>query len=614
MPQSSAFLRISAPSSRYSFDISGAYSQHAIGPEPLGIIVVEGLTYALPDGQPLLEGLQLNLQRLRYGLVGVNGVGKSTLARLIAGELEPTRGRVVRRGRVAVFDQSVHPTDDVLVADVLQVRPSLEALYRLEGRALPASSGAVGGQSSPVMPETLSTQEYERLLEQLGDQWDLEQRIQSACRDVGLPSVDPFWPFNRLSGGQQTRLRLAACLLQSPDLLILDEPTNHLDLEGRGALLAFLKLWPHAALVISHDRTLLDCMDVILELTPLGLSTFGGNFSDYREMKDTLEAAERQRLQSAEQIALAEKRVAQLALERQERRNARGKKNRDKEGVSSLILGKMKRRAEVTTARSRLLHESRIQDAEARLSELKARELPERHIQLDLSASSMASRALPEPSSPRGRLETARLSSRRKVLTLKEVTFAYPGAEPLLDGFSLTLQGPERVAITGPNGSGKTTLFRLVRGELTPQLGRVETHGVRIATLSQQGEDLHFARSVLEQYQEATPELDLAEQRMRLGRFLFKGDEVHKKVGQLSGGERMRLSLACTLAKAPQLLILDEPTNNLDFDALEALESALKRFPGALLVSSHDPYFLQSLALDRVVALPGPETTSTPAQ
>lgn len=533
------------------------------------------LSYQLPDGRFLLQGLELHLGGLRYGLVGNNGVGKSTLAKLLAGELEPTRGKVQRRGRVAVFAQATPDLETATVADALGVKSALDALQQLQNDLDPA--------------------QLEALLAEIDERWDLEHAVAEALDAVGLPGLSPSRPLQQLSGGQCTRVRLAASLLQDPDLLILDEPTNHLDGEGRAALFSFLERWDGGALVISHDRTLLDAVDVILELTPRGLQVFGGSFSDYRALKSAQELAEQQALQSAEQALHTQQRVARLAQERQARRNARGRTLREKGGIPRILLGGMKEHAENSTSRLKGLHETRLAEAQAQLAALKARELPERVIHMDL--------------------EETNVSSGRQVLTLQDVSFGYPEPSPeadpelnpemrqVLEHFSLHLQGPERVALVGPNGCGKTTVLKLVLGQLQPQAGRVETHGIRVASLAQQDDALDPAATVLENFQRASPGMDESLRRLRLGRFLFRGDAVHVRAAHLSGGERMRLSLACTLAgtQAPQLLILDEPSNNLDLEALEALEQGLTRYQGALLVCSHDPHFLAALRLTRWV-------------
>lgn len=556
-------------------------------PPTQSILTARGLTYQLPDGRLLFQGLELQLGALHYGLLGLNGVGKTTLAQLLAGALEPTGGEVIRTGKLAVLPQvrasllGVVPEpsrsaeamrsaelwgDGVLtVMDVLGVREVFDALRQLER----------GGE-----PEQL-----EALLTLVGDRWQLEHEVAEVLAQVGLAGLDPARPFLTLSGGEQTRVRLAACLLKQPDFLILDEPTNHLDQQAREALGEFLEQWPGGALVISHDRALLSQVDVMLELTPKGLEVFGGSWPEYQLSRQRQQAAEQRALHSAQQQLELQERQAQAAQERQARRVARGRRLREKAGMPRIALNTMKGWAEASTSRLKGRHEALLRATRETYLELKAQEEPVRSLHMDLGGE--------------------RLASQRRVVSLEGVGFGYPGGHPVLKDFWLELVGPERVALTGPNGCGKSTVLKLVEGLLQPTTGRVVRYGVELASLSQLGESLDQNLTVLEQLRKVTVGMEELTRRLKLGRFFFRGERANVRVGALSGGERLRLGLACAFVRqpGPQLLLLDEPSNDLDLESLEVLEAALREYEGALLVCSHDPYFLDAVGITREVRL-----------
>lgn len=546
-----------------------------VGPEaersvPQSLISARGLSYQLPDGRFLFQDLHLQLGSYQYGLLGLNGVGKSTLMKTLAGVISPTRGDVMRVGRVALLPAEglgespegvVWPT----VAEVLGVQPILEALQRLE-RASPS-------------------EDLEPLLALVGDRWQLEHEVAEALAAVGLPGLDPARQISTLSGGEQTRVRLAACLLQAPDFLMLDEPTCHLDREGRAALFEFLEQWPGGALIISHDRALLSQVDVIWELTPRGLEVFGGSWPEFQLHRAQQQAAAQRALESAEVALELRQRQAQAAQERQARRVARGQRVREKGGMPRIALNTRRGWAEKSTSRLKTRHEVLLEESREVFHQLKGRELPSRDLHMDVGG--------------------VLLSSQRRVLSFERVTFAYPGRAPVFEDFSLELRGPERVALVGPNGCGKSTLLKLAQGLLSPSAGRVERFGLQMATLSQLGESLEPGLSVLEQLHKVSSGMDETSRRLKLGRFFFRGDRVHTRVGALSGGERLRLGLACAFARepAPQVLLLDEPSNHLDLESLEVLEQTLKGFGGALMVCSHDLHFLEAVGMTRYIHL-----------
>jgi len=523
-------------------------------------ITVSNLGWSTPDSRELFHHLDLSFGPERTGLVGRNGVGKTTLLRLIAGELAPQTGTVATDGRIAVLRQSVRPAPHETFADLFGATTDLALLARAE-------RGEAGAE------------------ELANADWTLETRMATALAELGL-DVPPDTPLLTLSGGQATRAALAALIFAAPDFLLLDEPTNNLDRDGRDVVIGLLARWKAGAIVISHDRELLDTMDAIVELTTLGTTRYGGNWSHYRERKAVELAAVQHELADAERRVGDARRAAQVAAERQARRDSAGRKLAAKGGIPKIVLGGMKEKAENTGAAKRRLAERLGHEAEAAATAARQRIEILQPLTVDLPSTGLA--------------------AGKTVLRLDEVTAGYLPDQPVLRDFSLTLVGPERVAITGPNGSGKTTLLSLITGTVPPASGTVQVM-TRFAMLDQRVSLLDPALSIADNFARLNPGADLTACRSALARFMFRADAALQLVGTLSGGQMLRAGLAAVLGTSPPpLLILDEPTNHLDIDSIEAVEAGLRAYDGALLVVSHDETFLEAIGITRRVPLGGP--------
>ena len=523
-------------------------------------ITLAGLGYRTPDGRELFSDLNLAFGRERTGLVGRNGVGKSTLLSLMLGELIPSEGAVSRSGRVGVLRQTLRPGAGAGVADLLGVREGLDRLARIER-----------GEADE---DDLN----------LAD-WGLAERMQAALDDVGLAGLDPRGPADSLSGGEATRAMLAALLIQQPDLLLLDEPTNNLDIGARRLVAEVLAGWRGGAVVVSHDRDLLRRMDRIVELSSLGARVYGGGYDLYAERRAEERATAAQALGNAERDARQVRREVQAARERQDRRAAAGRRFAASGSAPKIVLGAMARRAEATSARADRLADRRRAEADQTLEQARAGVERLRLLAFELPSSGL----------PAG----------RRVVSLDRAGFGWPGGPPLLEEVSFEIVGPRRVAIVGPNGSGKTTLLKLITGDLSPTRGEI-TCGARLALLDQRTAILDDGETILGNFRRLNPEDDDNACRAALARFLFRADAALRPVVELSGGERLRAALACVLAgrTPPQLLILDEPTNHLDLDSIAAIEAALAGYDGAVLVVSHDTDFLAAVGVEQEVRLP----------
>jgi ATPase subunit of ABC transporter with duplicated ATPase domains len=518
-------------------------------------ITCTALTFAWPDGDVAIDGLDLVVGPGRSGLVGRNGSGKSTLLRLIAGELQPTSGRITAAGEIGYLGQD-------LTLDVDQTVPGFLGVERVVASIRAVEGGSVDQRHYDV----------------IGDDWDIEDRAVAELGRLGLPREVLDRRMGELSGGEVTQLGITRLLLRRPDLLLLDEPTNNLDEAARERLYDVVESWGRTLLVVSHDRELLERVERIGDLRDGTVRWYGGGYTAYAEQV----AAEQEAAQQAVTTAKADLRKQQHDRVEAERvlaqRQRYGKKSAD--SMPKILAGKRKRAAQVSAGKYRNLHEDRERQARERLTDAEARLREDRDIRVDLPGTEV----------PRGRL----------VLTTDDLVIRTG------DPIELELRGPERIALVGPNGSGKTTLLRTVSGDLQPLSGHVVRH-VPVGFLPQRLDLLDDDATVFDNVSRRAPGADANEVRARLARFLFRGAAGDRLVGDLSGGERLRATLAAVLLAdpAPQLLLLDEPTNNLDFASYDALVSAVSDFRGALLVASHDARFLDDVGVDRVVSLPG---------
>jgi ATPase subunit of ABC transporter with duplicated ATPase domains len=521
-------------------------------------IIFSNLSWSTPEGRPLFSNLDLSFVADRTGLVGRNGVGKTTLLKLISGECQSLSGTISINGSLGVLRQSVQAEPSETVADLFGATEALAVLRRAEAGEATADELASAD-------------------------WTLEIRIASALDRTGL-SVPPDTGLAALSGGQRTRAALAALIFTEPDFLLLDEPTNNLDREGRAAVIELLASWRAGAIIVSHDRELLETVDAIVELTSLGATRYGGNWSRYRERKALELTAAQHDLADAEKRVTEVARSAQATAERQAHRDRAGRKKAAKGDMPRIMIGGSKERSEMTSGDNTRLAERRRTQA------------------LEDAACARTKIEILQPLSVT--LPPTGLPANKVVLRMDAVTSGYEANQPVIEDLSFDITGPERIAVTGPNGSGKTTLLALISGELKPWRGRVHSM-TTLSMLDQRVSLLDPSLSIRDNFRRANPQADENTCRAALARFMFRADAALQALSTLSGGQLLRAGLACVLGSAPpSLLVLDEPTNHLDIDSIAAVEAGLRAYDGALLVVSHDETFLENVGISRRLELP----------
>ncbi|KML45370.1 ABC transporter ATP-binding protein [Burkholderia cepacia] len=523
---------------------------------PTGALVaLHHVSFRFDDGVTLFDSLDLSIDRTPTGIVGRNGIGKSLLAQLIAGRRAPSSGTIDRHTPVVYVaqqhdDASAGPRT---VAQIAALDAPLGALARLaHGRAEPHD------------------------FDLIGERWNLAEQLRAALDAAGLHDVQPATPAQALSGGQLARVALIGALLSGAGLLVLDEPTNHLDAPGRAWLRAALDGWRGGLVIVSHDRALLAGVQRIVELTPHGARSYGGNYALYRAQRD----AEQDAAHAALDHARSERGRVRRRLEQEHdtiQRHAAGSlrdaktanlssmAKQSRKGAARHIMGQVRRRQDTFKATL----DERVQQAAARV---------------EADAPVLVS------------LPGTEVSARRQLFTLEHARLPWRVAGDA-ETITWSASGAVRIALTGPNGCGKSTLLRMLAGELAPRSGACATH-VSAAYLDQRLALLDPERSIVEQLGLLDTPLAEGDLRSRLALLQLDAARATQPARQLSGGERLKAALACALWRGTpaQLLLLDEPTNHLDLESVRAIEAALAGFPGAIVVASHDTAFLAALA------------------
>lgn len=524
----------------------------------MAVISIRDLIYSHPDKELLFNGISLYIDaRAKMSLIGNNGSGKSTLLKIIAGELNATAGTVETASAPYLVPQIFGQYNELTVAQALRVENKLEALKAIE-------NGEV----------------TEYWLDVLNEDWTIEERCQDALKHWQLNGIELNRKLSSLSGGQKTKVFLAGIDIHQPELILLDEPGNHLDGYAYKSLQELISNWPHSLLLVSHDRKLLNLVDKTLELSSQGIIVYGGNYQFYADQKKIERLAFQDELKEKEKALRKAKAVEREATERQQKLNARGKNKQIKSGLPTISMNTLRNNAEKTSARTKAVHEEKRGAVQIELNQLR--------------------KNIPAIDQMKFGFEDSSIHKNKLLIKAENLNHHFNDRWLWKVPLNFLITGGERLAISGENGSGKTTLIKIIKGDLEPASGRIVRAAAGIVYIDQEYSLINNRLTVFQQAEQFnTSGLQEHEINIRLDRFLLGKEFWSKSCSSLSGGERMRLVLCCLTItnQSPDIIILDEPTNNLDLQNLEILTRAINEYQGALIVVSHDRNFLEDLGI-----------------
>lgn len=528
------------------------------------MLILQNITYIHPNKDLLFEHISLNIhQHEKIALIGNNGTGKSTLLKIMAGELLPSAGVVTAGAKPYYVPQLFGQYNDYTIAQALGVSDKLYALQ-----------------------EILAGNTAEENFALLNDDWTIEERCREALEHWQLHGLDLSQKMSMISGGQKAKVFLAGIRIHDPEIVLLDEPGNHLDANSRTMLYDFISSFAGTMVVISHDRTLLNLLPEVYELSKKGITVYGGNYDFYAVQKAVELDALHDDLKSKEKALRKAKETERETIERQQKLDARGRKKQEKSGLPTISLNTFRNNAEKSTAKMKDVHAGKIEGITQELGELR--------------------KEMPGKDKMKVGFDDAALHTGKILVAAKEVNYSY-GTGPLWkQPLSFEIRSGDRIALKGDNGSGKTTLLQMLLGTLEPTTGSMQRAVAKQVYIDQDYSLIDKMQTVYGQVlRYNTGNLQEHELKSRLTHFLFTKSAWDKPCAALSGGERMRLALCCLTVdtKAPDIIVLDEPTNNLDMQNIEILIDAIRDYNGTVIVVSHDAYFLGQVGVEKIIAL-----------
>ncbi|WP_349293617.1 ABC-F family ATP-binding cassette domain-containing protein [Flavobacterium flavigenum] len=503
------------------------------------MLILQNISYTHSNKELLFSNISLTVNNgNKTALVGHNGSGKSTLLKIIAKELFPSGGIQEIDTEPYYIPQIFGQYNHLTIAAALRIDAKLTALH-----------------------EILQGNVNESNLNILNDDWAIEDRCNEALKYWGLNDLELSQKLKFLSGGEKTKVFLAGIMIHQPKIILLDEPSNHLDTEGRTLLYQFIKDSSAAMLIVSHDRKLLNLLDVTYELKASGIKTYGGNYDFYQKQKNIEKDALAQDIHSKEKALQKAKEKQRKTLEKELKSDSNGKKKQEKAGVARIMLNTLKNKAENSISKTKSVHAEKIGGISQELRELRDEVLSLNKMKFGLNHS--------------------QLHKGKILVTAESVNYSYNEQWIWTTDLNFQIISGERIAIKGSNGSGKTTLIKLILKELQSKKGILKIADSEMIYIDQDYSLINTDLTVYEQAQQSNNSgLEEHDIKMRLNRFLFTKSDWDKPCCYLSGGERMRLMLCGLTIKneAPDVIILDEPTNNLDIQNIEILTAALNEY------------------------------------
>ena len=549
------------------------------------MLILQNISYTHPNKDLLFDNINLSLNnRDKVALIGHNGAGKSTLLKIIAGEIASSGGQLHTDTNPYYIPQVSGQYNDMTIAQALRIDEKLIALKEI-------LNGNVTEEFLDVLNNDWTIEERCR---GAMDYWQLSEVFKEHNQSHALMSVEQQHlsdliltrKMSTLSGGQKTKMFLAGIFIHQPEFMLLDEPSNHLDVASRRLLYDFIQNTSKTLLVVSHDRTLLNLLDTVCELSMRRITIYGGNYDFYAEQKNIEKEALDSDIKNKEKALRKAKEKERETVERQQKLDARGKKKQEKAGVARIMMNTLKDSAENSTSKMKSVHVEKIGGISQELKELRS--------------------AIPDIDKMKFGFDNSSLHKGKILFEATDINFSYGRQSLWSENLNIQITSGERITIKGLNGSGKTTLVKMITNQLKPQTGTVFLTDNNSVYIDQ---DYSLIRNGLTVYEQAeqfnASSLTEGEIKSRLNRFLFTKEDWDKQCAVLSGGERMRLMLCCLTIDnhAPDIIILDEPTNNLDIQNIEILTAAINEYQGTLIVISHDEMFCEQIGINKTIFL-----------
>ncbi|WP_343697208.1 ribosomal protection-like ABC-F family protein [Flavobacterium sp.] len=528
------------------------------------MVILQNISYLHSNKDLLFDKITFTVNaHEKIALIGNNGVGKSTLLKIISGEFQPSDGLLKTDSKPYYLPQIFGQFNHLTIAQALQIEDKINALQ-----------------------EILNGNVSEENLNVLNDDWTIEDRCNEALEYWKLKDLDLNQKLETLSGGQKTKVFLAGISIHEPELILLDEPSNHLDIAGRELLYNFIKNTSSTLIIVSHDRKLLNLLNPVCELSKHGITIYGGNYDFYAEQKQIENNALNQDIQSKEKALRKAKEKERETLERQNKLDSRGEKKQKKAGVSRIMMNTLRNNAENSTAKTKGVHAEKIGGISRELQELRS--------------------SVSDIDQMKFGFDKTNLHKGKILFTATEINHDFGNQSLWKNTLNFQILSGDRIALKGINGSGKTTLIKIIMGELQPKTGTIYKADSKIIYIDQDYSLIENQISVYEQTQKFNASgLQEHDIKMKLNKFLFSQNDWNKPCSALSGGEKMRLMLCCLTINnhAPDIIILDEPTNNLDIQNIEILTAAINEYTGTLIVVSHDFHFLEDIYIEDFIEL-----------